>query len=271
MGRSRADEEGRQLPSRRAVLGALLVGAGLAPSPARAQGAVNVAAAADLKFALEALAPEFERASGHRVRLVFGSSGTLAGQILQGAPFHLFMSADEALVGRLVAAALALDGGRLYAIGRVGILVPKGSPLKADGTLGDLRAALHDGRCRRFAIAQPEHAPYGARAREALQHAGLWEAIAPLLVFGENVAQAAQFATSGAAQGGIVALSLARAPAVAALGDFDLIADSWHTPLRQRMVLIRDAPPAARAFHDHLGTPAARAVLARFGFAAPGG
>ncbi len=230
----------------------------------------TVAAAADLKFALQEIAERFEHETGNRLKLVFGSSGIFYAQILAGAPFHLFMSADEAFVFKLADAGKTIDRGQAYAIGRIGLMVPKGSPLKADGTLGDLAVALTDGRLQKFAIANPEHAPYGARAREALEHAGLWTSIQDKLVFGENISQAAQFATSGGAQGGIIALSLATAPTVAALGDFALIPDAWHQPLRQRMVLVKDAPPAAHAFYAYIATPAAREIMTRYGFGLPG-
>ena len=229
----------------------------------------TVAAASDLKFALEELAGAFQRDTGHRLRLVFGSSGQFKTQILQGAPFHLFLSADEGFVFELAQAGKTEDRGRLYALGRIGLLLPSGSPLKPDGELKDLAAALQDGRLQKFAIANPEHAPYGARAREALQHAGLWSAIEPRLVYGENVSQAAQFAVSGSTQGGIVALSLARAPALAKGTRFALIPEAWHQPLKQRMALVRGAPPAARAFYEHLATPAAQAVLKHHGFELP--
>jgi molybdate transport system substrate-binding protein len=237
--------------------------------PARAQGAPIVAAASDLKFALEELTARFVRGGGQPVRLVFGSSGIFYTQIQQGAPFGMFMSADEDFVFKLADAGKTVDRGRLYAVGRIGILVPRGSPLKADGELQDLAAALREGRLKKFAIANPEHAPYGARAKEALLHAGLWAAIQPHLVLGENISQAAQFASSGATQGGIVALSLAKAPAVAALGSFALIPEAWHQPLRQRMVLIKPPSPALRAFYDHMATPAAQEIMAQYGFAAP--
>lgn len=240
-----------------------------ARAPARAQAQPTVAAASDLKFAIEEVAARFERESGQALRLVFGSSGNFTSQILQGAPFHLFMSADESFVYKLADAGKTVDRGRAYAIGRIGLLVPTGSPLKADGELKDLAAALKDGRLRKFAIANPEHAPYGARAKEALQHAGLWDAIQGKLVLGENVSQAAQYTTSGAAQGGIVAQSLALAPAVGKLGNFALIPEHWHRPLAQRMVLMKDAPPAARAFYAHLSTAAAQQTMVRYGFAMP--
>ena len=238
--------------------------------PVHAQNLVpTVAAASDLKFALEEVAARFERETGNKLRLVFGSSGNFKTQILQGAPFHLFMSADENFVYELADAGKTMDRGRAYGVGRIGIMVPPGSPLKADGELKDLAAAIKDGRLQKFAIANPEHAPYGARAKEALQHAGLWNAIQGKLVLGENISQTAQFATSGSTQGGVIALSLALAPAVAKLGSFQLIPESWHQPLKQRMVLIKDAPNAARAFYDYLSTPGAQEIMVRYGFTMP--
>lgn len=229
----------------------------------------TVAAASDLKFAIEEVAVNFEKETGHKLRLVFGSSGNFKTQILQGAPFHVFMSADEGFVYELANAGKTEDRGRPYALGRIGIMVPPGSPLKADGELKDLAAALNDGRLRKFAIANPDHAPYGARAKEALQHAGLWEAMQPRLVFGENISQTAQFAVSGSTQGGVIALSLALAPAVARTGSFALIPEAWHQPLKQRMVLVKGAPPQARAFYEYISTPAAQAVMKRYGFEMP--
>ena len=257
--------------TRRAL--ALLPLAGLGPHVrARAQAPATVAAAANVKPAIEELAALFERQpGGQKLRLVFGSSGNFVAQILQGAPFHLFVSADESTVFRLADAGRTEDRGRVYAQGRLVLMAPRGSPLKVDAELKDLAAALRDGRVRRLAIANPEHAPYGQRAREALQHAGLWELAQPRLVIAENVSQAVQFAMSGSAQGGFVAYSLALVPAVAAVGEHVLVPATFHAPLAQRMVLIKGAPPAARAFHDFLLTPAAQAVWQRHGFSAPGG
>lgn len=229
----------------------------------------TLAAASDLKFALEEVAAQFEKNTGHKLRLVFGSSGNFYSQILQGAPFHLFMSADESFVFKLADAGKTVDRGRLYAHGRIGIIVPKGSPFQADGELKGLAAALADGRLKKFAIASPDHAPYGMRAKEALQHAGLWSRIESRLVYGENISQTAQFATSGSTQGGIIAYALALSPQMARLGDFALIPAAWHQPLAQRMVLLRDAPAAARAFYDYLATPGAQAIMVKYGFAMP--
>jgi molybdate transport system substrate-binding protein len=263
---------------RRTLLGASLgagvgaMGGVLAPSIGLAQpgsAVVTVAAASDLRFALDEVAADFEKRSGHRLRVVYGSSGQFYAQILQGAPFQVFMSADERLVFQLADAGKTLNRGRLYAFGRIGVFTPHGSPLQPDGSLKDLGQALADGRLNKLAMANPEHAPYGARAQEALTHAGLWQRLQPHLVFGENISQAAHFAVSGATQGGIIAYSLALAPQLARLGRFELIPQNWHQPLAQRMVVLKGAPPAAQAFYDHLATPAAQAVMAKYGFATP--
>jgi molybdate transport system substrate-binding protein len=255
--------------SRRALTaGLVLLGsrAGAAAQPA----VPRIAAASDLKFALDEIVAAFKRETGRDVTPVYGSSGNFRRQIAQGAPFDMFMSADEEFVFQLAAEARTEDRGDLYAIGRIVLFAPTGSPLKVDETLSDLKAALADGRIVRFAIANPEHAPYGRAAEEALRRQGLWDAIRPRLVLGENVSQAAQFATSGSAQGGIFALSLALAPQVGSRGTHALIPAELHGPLAQRMVLLRGAGATARLFYDYVGQPAARAILRRFGFVLPG-
>jgi molybdate transport system substrate-binding protein len=265
----------RNATCRRSVLrlgacGAMGLLAGHAATAQEAAGTTaTVAAAADLKFALDRITADFQQRTPHRLRLVFGASGNLSTQILQGAPFHLFLSADEDFVFRLADAGRTVDRGQVYALGHLGIFVPRGSPLRPDPSLRDLAEALTDGRLERFAIANPAHAPYGMRAREALQAAGLWEAIQPRLVLGENISQAAQFVASGAAQAGLISLSLALAPGVAETGTFAQVPATTHRPLRQRMVLVKGAPPAAVALRDHLLTAPAQAVLRRFGFEIP--
>ena len=238
--------------------------------PATAQESPVIAGASDLQFALEEIAAAFQADTGQAVRLSLGSSGNFARQIRQGAPFQMYMSADESYVLELEREGFTRDAGALYAVGRIVVIAPHGSSLAPDAGLDDLAAALAEGRLERFAIANPEHAPYGKRAEEALRHRGLWEAIRPRLVLGENVTQAAQFATSGNAQGGIVAYSLALSPKVSVLGTYALIPAEWHSPLRQRMVLLRDAGPVAERFYDYVQQPAARAILRRYGFLLPG-
>lgn len=260
-------------PRRRQLIRALTLAAVAAALPPGTQAAEAplVAAASDLQFALPEIAEAFKAETGHMVRLTFGSSGNLARQIRQGAPFELYLSADERYVLSLARDGFTHREGVVYAHGRIVIVVPPGSPLAADGGLDDLARALAEGRVARFAIANPEHAPYGKRAEEALRHKGLWEAIQPRLVLGENVAQAAQFAVSGNAQGGIIAHSLALAPNLAGRAEYGLIPAEWHTPLYQRMALVAGAGPVAEAFYGFLQTPAARAILDDYGLSLPRG
>lgn len=231
----------------------------------------TIAAAADLKFALEKVGADFTRDTGHSLKLSFGSSGNFVTQIENGAPFELFLSADESYVFRLADQGLTRDRGVLYAVGRIVLFAPHGSPLRVDGGLEDLGNALAEGRLRRLAIANPNHAPYGRAARAALMHAGLWDRIQDKLVLGENAAQATQFAASGASDGGILPLSLSAAPQVAKLGRFAPIPAQWHAtePLRQRMVLLQSAGETALAFYRYLQMPGAQADFARFGFVLP--
>lgn len=228
-----------------------------------------VAAASDLQFAVEEIAAAFQAEMDMNVRLSFGSTGNFARQIREGAPFEIFMAADEHFIFDLHRAGFARDDGDLYALGRIVVKVPLSSALTADGTLASLRQALDEGRITRFAIANPDHAPYGQRAKEALEHAGLWDAIQPFLVLGENVSQAAQFALSGNAEGGIIALSLALAPQLRNLGTSDLVPEDFHNPLLQRMVLLNGAGPVAEAFYAYVQSPAARAIMERYGFVLP--
>lgn len=237
---------------------------------AAAQSAPPVAAASDLKFALDAIASHFKSATGRELKLTYGSSGVLAQQIRQSAPFEMFLCADENIVFQLADAGMTVDRGALYAEGRVVLFTPHGSALKPDAAFVDLKTALNEGRVQKFAIANPEHAPYGLAAEQALKSQGLWDAIRSRLVLGENVSQAAQFASSGSTQGGIFAYSLALSPEVAKLGNFVLIPAEWHKPLRQRMVLMKNAGETAKAFYAYMQTPPARTVLRKFGFVLPG-
>lgn len=235
------------------------------------QTASVIAAASDLQFALEEVAAQFHAESGQQVQITYGSTGNFARQIREGAPYQMFLAADESFVLDLARDGFARDEGALYAEGRIVVIAPKGAGWSVDSALEGLGAALAAGGITRFAIANPDHAPYGQRAEEALRHAGLWEAISPRLVLGENVSQAAQFALSGNAEGGIVAYALALSPALAGQADFALIPADWHRPLLQRMVLMPQAGPVAEAFYTYMNSPAARQIMQRYGFALPQG
>ena len=238
------------------------------PGPDLAARPALVAAAANLQPVLAELVPLFEREqtgkSKGKVTLTIGSSANLVRQIQQGLPAELFLSADEDFALRLAAAGLTLGPGVVYATGRIVLVVPAGSPLLLDAQLNGLQAGLS--QVQKFAIANPELAPYGKAAVQALQKQGLWPALQGKIVLGENIAQTTQYVTTGAAQAGITALSLVLAPEVAARVRYVLIADNLHAPVRQRMVLLKNAGPAARAFYGFLQTPAAQAVLKRYGY-----
>jgi molybdate transport system substrate-binding protein len=194
--------------------------------------------------------------------LSFGSSGNFARQIEQGAPFEIFLSADSSYIKRLAKKGLTRDEGISYAIGRLVIITPKDSSLKLDEKL----VGLSEAKINRFAIANPEHAPYGKAAEEALRAAGLWERLKPHLVLGENVSQAAQFAAGGSTEGGIIAYSLLQAPGVKEKVRHQLISSDLYKPLDQRMVLMKNAGMNAQLFFDYLQSQSAREIFIRHGF-----
>jgi len=231
---------------------------------------VTVAAASDLRFALDEIVEAYEADRPDvDVVVTYGSSGNFAGQIENGAPFDVFLSADIDYARRLETAGLAPEGAtRPYAIGRLAVWVRAASPLDVEA-LG--LEALLDPSVRRIAIANPEHAPYGRAAVAALRHAGIHDRVTGRLVLGENVSQAAQFVESGAAEIGIIALSLALAPTLAGRGRHHLVPEDAHPRIEQgALVLDRAVDPAAAAgFLDHVLGPAAGAVLERYGFAVP--
>ena len=243
----------------------------IAPGVRSAQGnpVVEVAAAADTRFALDELAAQFMRREGVQVQVTYGSSGQLAAQIEQGAPFDLFFSADEPLIRHLGAQGLIVEQTeQIYAIGRIVLWVPRDSPI--DPQQG-LRILTND-RIRFIAIANPDHAPYGRAAAQALRASGLWDQVHAKLVLGENISQTLQFARTGNADVGIIALSLAIAPPVQHTGRYGLIPSSLHDPIRQAAGVIARSPrpEQAKAFLAFVTGPEGRHVLRQYGFVLPG-
>lgn len=230
-----------------------------------------IAAASDLQFALTAVADAFRKETGKDVRIAFGSSGNFARQIRLKAPFQIFFSADEDYVLALSREGFTSDDGVVYAIGRLALVVPRNSSIMADSALVDVGVGLKDGRLKRFAIANPEHAPYGKRAQEVLERAGLWLSIKDKLVLGENVSQAGQFAISGSTDGGIIAYSLALSPKISDVAHTMLLPETLHSALRQRMVLLKDAGEIAQSFYAFAGGVTAREIFGSFGFVRPDG
>ena len=229
-----------------------------------------IAAASDLSYALGKVVDRFTRETGRKLRISFGSSGNLMRLIEQGAPFEMFMSADENYVFRLAGQGQTIDRGRIYAFGRLALFAPRGSALEQSLDLARLPDLLADGRVSKFAIANPLHAPYGKAAREVLLKTDLWQDIEPALVFGESASQATLFAVSGSTQGAIIPHSLALNPGISKKGSFRLIDANLHNPLRQRMVLLRNAGDTARQFYNYMQTTAAQEIMEKCGFTIPG-
>lgn len=228
---------------------------------------ITIAAAADLKFALADILTEFRTLHpGDEVEAVYGSSGKFHTQIQQGAPYDLYFSADIDYPRSLARDGLAASDVRPYARGRI---VLWSSTLDVgQWTLADLANA----KITRIAIANPKHAPYGKRAEEALRASGIWSAVEPRLVFGESVAHTAQFVESGSAQVGIIALSLALSPSLAARGRYAMIPENLHKPLEQGFIITRHGAgrPLARQMADYMASKTARAIMIRYGFLLPG-
>ena len=228
-----------------------------------------VAAAASLRHVFPELTRAWVETGGVAPEVSFGSSGNLYRQIAQGAPFDLFLSADEEQALKLVRAGRTDGEGTAYGVGRLVLLVPRHSRLMLDASLEDLGHALGDGRLRRLAIANPAHAPYGRAAREALVRAALWPRLEDRLLLAENAAQAVQFALTAGADGGLVPFALALTPSVSSKARHVLLDASMHPPIAQRMVLLAHTGSEARVLFRFLAGPAARRIFQRFGLGTP--
>jgi molybdate transport system substrate-binding protein len=232
---------------------------------------VRVAAAADLKFALPDVVAAFHEAHPDiRVSVSYGASGEFFAQLSNGGPFDLFLSADMDYPRRLVAEGLAdKDSEFVYAIGHLVVWVPRASPLDVERRGVE---ALLDPAVKKVAIANPRHAPYGRAAEAALKGLGVYDQIRDRLVLGENIAQTAQFAQSGAADAGVIALSLALSPTMRDEGKFWRVPADAFPQLEQGGVILNGARDreAAGAFRAYLMSPEGKAILRRFGFALPG-
>ena len=225
---------------------------------------LTVSAASDLTPAFQELGRQFEQQEGTKVTFNFGSTGQLAQQVEQGAPVDLFAAANVSFIEGLEQKNLIIPGTKaLYAQGRITLWTREDSPLKLE-RIEDLARP----EFRRVAIANPEHAPYGAAAREALQTAGAWDAVAPKLVYGENISQTLQYAESGNVDAAVVALSLS----AQSRGRWVLIPAELHKPLDQALGVVKRTQhePEARRFAAFVNSAQGRAVMRRYGFVLPG-
>ena len=234
------------------------------PSPSVA---LKVAAASDLKFAMEDLIAEFQREHPRiRVETTFGSSGNFFAQLSNQAPFDVFLSADIDYPRKLIAQGQAIaDSEFLYAVGHLVVWTPNGSPvdIEQQGIQALVNPAI-----KKIAIANPKVAPYGRAAEAALKQLGVYDEVADKLVLGENIAQAAQFVESGAADAGVIALSLALAPAMKDQGRYWPVPLDAYPPLNQGGVILNWAQDrsACDQLRGFLMSDPGRAVLRRYGF-----
>jgi len=259
---------GPEGPHYNALPGFLLVMWLVLLSPGASAQDLTIAAASDLQSVLPAIAERFQKETGQPVGLTFGSSGNFFSQIQHGAPFDVFFSADVEYAVRLETAGLVEPGSLFrYAIGRIVLWSRKDSGIDVRGGL----SVLGDLRVRRVAIANPEHAPYGRAAVAALQHEKLYEGVRSKFVLGESVSQAAQFVQSGNAEAGIIAFSLALAPALRDTGTYYEIPASFHPPLEQAVVIIKASrrKELARQFLTFFKRTDIGRLLQEFGFTRP--
>lgn len=240
--------------------------ASLSTVPAHAEK-ITVAAASDLKFALDDIVTAFNKTGqDDQVEVIYGSSGKFHTQIQQGAPYDLYFSADINFPRELAKNGFAASEVKPYAVGRIVLW-----SASMDATKMTL-ASLTDPKIVRLAIANPKHAPYGQRAEEAMRATGVWDKVEPKVVLGENIAATAQYVQTGNAQVGIIALALALSPELSSKGGYWLIPDNLHKPLEQGFIITKRAQNnnLAKRFADYIGSKPARAVMTRYGFVLPG-
>ena len=229
----------------------------------------TVAAASDLRFALDEVISVYQKQNSQQqlaqpIEVIYGSSGKISTQILNGAPYDIFFSADISYPQKLKAQGFAQSEPAVYAIGR--IVLWSAQHDASNLTLKDLTTD----KFRRIAIAQPSHAPYGLRAQEALQAEDVWKTIEHKLVFAENIAQAAQMAESGAVDIAVIALSLAKFPGMATQGYY-LIDDSLHKPLTQAYIITPygSGKKSVKQFADFMQSDTAYQIMQKYGFVKP--
>ena len=277
-GRSEIQDETKLVPT---VFKALLTFGAVTLVASRALGAgedvkesapqqLSIAAAADLKFALDDLVKQFEeKYPAIKVNVSYGSSGNFFAQLQNGAPFDLFFSADISYPQKLAEKGLGADDVFLYAVGRLVVWVPKDSPV-AVGKLGI--KSLLEPSIHKIAVANPEHAPYGRAAVAALKRLNIYDQVASRLVYGENIAQTAQFVQSGVADIGLLALSLAISPQMRDAGRYWEVPLDAYPPMKQGGIILKSSKnlEAARTFRDFVLGDHGRQVLDQYGFYLPG-
>ena len=227
----------------------------------------SVVVAANMKPAMDEIYHEYKQSTGQTLRIIYGSSGNLTRQIQQGAPFHLFVSADESYPLILSQQGLTVDQGKVYAIGRLALIVHANRKIPLSFNQSNLKKIIQD--ANRVAVAKPELAPYGKAAIEFLVKMQLKEIAKNKFVYAENISSATTYVSSGAADIGFTAYSLAQSKELAGKVDYLLIPHHLHQPIRQRMVLIKHAPQEVVQFYNFLQNEKARRIIQAHGYSLP--
>ena len=227
----------------------------------------TVVVAANMKPAMDEIYQQYKMAGGQDLRIIYGSSGNLARQIQQGAPFNLFVSADESFPMALHRQGLTVDEGKVYAVGRLALIAHKSKKLKLSLNPEELKKLIN--QTNKIAIAKPGSAPYGKAAIQFLGAMKLDELAKNKIVFAESVSSVAMFVNSGSAGLGLTAYSLAKSKEVMQFTDHLLIPENLHEPIKQRMVLLKNPPKAIVDFYAHLQSAKTKDILRTHGYSSP--
>lgn len=227
----------------------------------------NVVVAANMKDAFSEINVAFKSKGQAEPRVIYGSSGNFTTQIMNGAPFNLFVSADEGFPLALYKSGKTVDEGRVYAIGRIAFLTRNSSGIKLGNSKAELLGAI--AKANKIAIAKPDLAPYGKATVEYMKAEGLWNLAKDKLVYGDNISVATMFVATGAADLGFTALSLAQSPELAKDTNYILVDDKLYDTIKQRMVLIKGAPQEAIDLYKFMQTPQAINILLKYGYTVP--
>lgn len=227
----------------------------------------TVAVAANMKDAFLEIATAFKSTGKPEMRVVYGSSGNFAAQIMHGAPFNLFIAADERFPLELYKSGKTVDEGSVYAIGQLAIIAKKSSGIRLADSRVEIAKAIE--RANKISIAKPELAPYGKAAIEYLKTEGLWDLAKNKLVYADNIGVATTYVVSGAADIGFTAVSLAKAPELVKEASFLPLSSKLYEPIKQRMVLIKGAPQEAVDLYRFMQMPQSKTILQKYGYTSP--
>lgn len=227
----------------------------------------TIAVAANMKDAFAEIAAEFKSTGKPEMRVVYGSSGNFAAQIMNGAPFSLFIAADEQFPLELFKNGKTVDDGSIYAIGKLVIITKTSSGIYLSDSKSDIAKAIS--KANKVAIAKPEIAPYGRAAVQYLKAEGLWDLAKDKLVYADNIGSATTYVASGAADLGFTAFSLAKSPELLRQTSYVAVDTKMYEPIKQRMVLIKGAPQEAQDLYRFMQGPKAKSILQKYGYSTP--